>query len=70
MQRGDWWKKVRPRTRQWIFCLVCEVVIVAALAAQCYAFQKSMHTLLQRQVCLCTVLDAFDWTGWGSVFTW
>jgi hypothetical protein len=44
------WKKLRPRYRQVVFCIVAEVIMFLALFAQFYNFRQSLHHLFREQV--------------------
>jgi hypothetical protein len=45
-----WWKKMRPRSRQWLYCFIAEIFVIGALAAQYSTFEVSIRHSLKSLV--------------------
>jgi hypothetical protein len=49
-QVPQWWRKLRPRYRQIVFCCISELIMFLALSAQFINFRQSLHHLFREQV--------------------
>jgi hypothetical protein len=60
-QVAQWWRKLRPRYRQIVFCCISEMIMFLALFAQFANFRQSLHHVFQEQVTAPQAQEARTW---------